>query len=72
MTDLEAKAREIAGRYTYRIAPDVDVDDFVIDILTALRSVRQEALVEVARTSRGRVLRCYAHIRNLRAHPSTQ
>jgi len=44
----EERAREIARRYSYRIAPDVDVDDFIIDFLTAIREARVEALEEAA------------------------
>jgi F0F1-type ATP synthase membrane subunit b/b' len=45
----EERAREIARRYSYRIAPDVDVDDFIIDFLTAIREAVAEKEAEVAR-----------------------
>ena len=52
----EERAREIARRYSYRIAPDVDVDDFIIDFLTAIREARAEALEEAAKVAEARDL----------------
>ena len=47
----DAKAREIAQEYTYRLAPTDDVDDLAKAIAAAFRDVERETLERAAKVA---------------------